>query len=370
MPIISMNGFRPMQPHGGGHMKIESTQVQLGSSRVYEKKQSVSESLQAWVGERPAENTPPIQIDISKEALSLLWEPEDTITISKTEPVDEEEDVLSADDKLKLHLLESFLSAMTGKRVKLRVPHMNLKNTESGNYNKSGHPVSSAAQPSGNAGWGIIYDRRESLREYEHTDFQAKGTVTTADGREIKFAVDMHMERTYTEESSFSLRAGDALKDPLVINYGGAAAGLSNEKFSFDLDMNGTPDQISLLKSGSGFLALDNNANGKIDDGSELFGPKTDSGFGELREYDSDENAWIDENDPIFNKLRIWMKDDSGNDKLMALGEVGIGAIYLGHVSTEFTLRQLDVQGRIRDTGVFLKEDGQVGTVQELDLKI
>ncbi len=351
-------------------MKIENTQVQLGSSRVYEKKQSISENFQAWVGERPVENSSPIQIDISKEALSLLWEPEETATVSNTEPIDEEEDLLSADDKLKLHLLESFLSAMTGKRVKLRVPHMNLKNTESGNYNKSSHSVAASAQSSGNSGWGMIYDRRESLHEYEHTDFQANGAVTTADGREINFQVNMHMERTYTEESSFSLRAGDALKDPLVINYEGTAAGLSSQKFSFDLDMNGTADQISLLKSGSGFLALDSNDNGKIDDGSELFGPKTDSGFGELKEYDSDENAWIDENDPIFNKLRIWMKDDSGNDKLMALGEVGVGAIYLGHVSTEFTLRQLEVQGRIRDSGIFLKESGQVGTVQELDLKI
>lgn len=351
-------------------MKIESAQVQLGSSRVYEKKESVSENLQVWVGERPAENNSPIRIDISKEALSLLGDPPETAMVSSTDSVDEEEDLLSADDKLKLHLLETFLSALTGRKVKLRIPQMNMKNHEAMNYNRSGQVAQSTAQPSGNAGWGISYDRRESLREYEHTDFKARGSVTTADGRAIQFDVNMHMERSYAEESSVSIRAGDALKDPLVINFAGNSADLSTQKFSFDLDMNGTADQISLLKSGSGFLALDSNNNGKIDDGGELFGPKTDSGFGELRGYDSDGNAWIDENDPIFNKLRIWMKDDSGNDKLMALGEVGVGAIYLGHVSTEFTLRQLEVQGRIKESGVFLKENGQVGTVQELDLKI
>ncbi len=351
-------------------MKIESSQIQLGSSRVYEKKQSVSENLQAWVGERPTENNPPIRIDISKEALALLGEPAENAAVSETQAVEEEEDLLSADDKLKLRLLEYFLSAFTGKKVKLRVPHMNLKNPDAINYTKAGKPASTQAQGPISAGWGISYDRHESLREYEHTDFNAKGVVTTADGREIKFKVDMHMERTYAEESHISLRAGDALKDPLVINFDGNIAGLSDQTFSFDLDMNGTPDQISLLKSGSGFLALDSNENGRVDDGSELFGPKTDSGFGELREHDTDGNAWIDENDPIFNKLRIWMKDDGGNDKLMALGEVGIGAIYLGHVSTEFTLRQLEVQGQIRESGVFLKESGQVGTVQELDLKI
>lgn len=351
-------------------MKIENTQVQLGSSRVYEKKESISESLQAWVGERPANNNSPIRIDISEEALSLLGDPAETVSVSSTDAVDDEKDLLSADDKLKLHLLETFLSALTGRKVTLHVPYMNLKTQDAFNYNRSRQIPLVSASAAGRVGWGISYDRRESLREYEHTDFQAKGAVTTADGREIKFDVNMHMERSYAEESSFSLRAGDALKDPLVINFDGNAAGLSDQKFSFDLDMNGTPDQISLLKSGSGFLALDSNNNGKIDDGSELFGPKTDSGFGELRGYDSDGNAWIDENDPIFNKLRIWMKDDSGNDKLMALGEAGVGAIYLGHVSTEFTLRQLDIQGRIKESGVFLKENGQVGTVQELDLKI
>ena len=38
-----------------------------------------------------------------------------------------------------------------------------------------------------------------------------------------------------------------------------------------------------------------------------------------------DGNGWIDEKDEIFNRLRIWTKDESGNDKLVALGVAGIG---------------------------------------------
>jgi len=354
-------------------MKIESSQIQLGSSRVYEKNQTVTESLQAWLGERPQGQNAPVQIDISKEALEMLGTPTDNTHVAGADKVDEEDDLLSADDKLKIKLLEQFLSALTGKRVKLHVPHMNLKNHDAAGYTRSGQLLNRqgpANFQSINAGWGIIYDRQESKREYEHTDFSAKGVVTTADGREIKLKVDMHLERSYAEDSRVSFRAGDALKDPLVLNFGGNAAGLSTKTFAFDLDQDGTADQISLLKSGSGFLALDSNNNGRIDDGGELFGPETDSGFGELNAHDSDGNGWIDENDPIFDKLRIWQKDDNGNDKLLALGEAGVGAIYLGHVSTEFTLRQLDVQGKIRDSGIFLKENGEVGTVQEIDLKI
>ena len=55
-----------------------------------------------------------------------------------------------------------------------------------------------------------------------------------------------------------------------------------------------------MLGKGSGFLALDKDGNGKIDDGNELFGTKSSDGFGDLREYDSDGSGWIDENDEIL----------------------------------------------------------------------
>lgn len=56
---------------------------------------------------------------------------------------------------------------------------------------------------------------------------------------------------------------------------------------------------------GSGFLALDRNQNGVVDDGSELFGTQSGDGFAHLALYDQDSNGWIDANDPVFDKLRI-----------------------------------------------------------------
>ena len=53
--------------------------------------------------------------------------------------------------------------------------------------------------------------------------------------------------------------------------------------------------------------------------------------------YDKDENGWIDEADEIFQKLRIWTKDENGNDKLLTLSEAGVGAIYLGYENTDFS---------------------------------
>jgi len=64
-----------------------------------------------------------------------------------------------------------------------------------------------------------------------------------------------------------------------------------------DLDANGVTEKISFVGSGGGFLALDKNSDGVVNDGRELFGAATGQGFKELAEYDSDNNNWINEND-------------------------------------------------------------------------
>jgi hypothetical protein len=44
---------------------------------------------------------------------------------------------------------------------------------------------------------------------------------------------------------------------------------------------------------------------GRVNDGRELFGPRTGDGFAELAAYDDDGNNWIDENDGIHDNLSI-----------------------------------------------------------------
>ena len=123
------------------------------------------------------------------------------------------------------------------------------------------------------------------------------------------------------------------------------------------------------LGQACGFLAYDKNGDGIINDGNELFGAKSGDGFKDLSVYDADGNGWIDEADPIFDRLKIWSKDASGKDQLVGLGVRGIGAIFLGHAPTEFSLKDLanETDGVIRSTGVFLREDGSAGTIQQVD---
>lgn len=97
-----------------------------------------------------------------------------------------------------------------------------------------------------------------------------------------------------------------------------------DQTFFFDIDCDGVEDEISKLISGSGFLALDQNGDGIINDGSELFGTQSGNGFADLAKFDSDGNGFIDENDEIFDRLKIWCMDENGQPHLYSLKEKGV----------------------------------------------
>ena len=208
--------------------------------------------------------------------------------------------------------------------------------------------------------------------ETEQTQFSTVGTVKTADGREINFNLGLSMSRRFTEYAQMtSVGEFVQMTDPLVINLDTNMTMLSDQKFEFDLDCDGVKDTISQLNGGNGFLALDKNGDGVINDGSELFGTKSGDGFADLAQYDEDGNGWIDENDAIFEKLLVWAKDENGKDELYTLKEAGVGAMCLQRAETDFSLNSLkdnQTNGRIRSTGIFLYENGNVGTMQQLDL--
>jgi hypothetical protein len=184
------------------------------------------------------------------------------------------------------------------------------------------------------------------------------------------------MTRYYREESSVSLRAGDAVrKDPLVVNFGGTAAQLASQpgqRFRFDLDSDGQQELLPLFASGSGYLALDRNHNGLIDAAEELFGPATDNGFGELALLDLDRNGWIDEGDEAFEKLQVWSPATEGKGDLRSLADLGIGALGVHHLATPHALRGANNEdlGQLRASGLYLSNEGKPGTLQEIDLTV
>ncbi|MCR4716034.1 MAG: hypothetical protein K5656_02540 [Lachnospiraceae bacterium] len=210
--------------------------------------------------------------------------------------------------------------------------------------------------------------------ESESTSFSTTGNVKTADGREINFDLGINMTRSFSETYSYekTTMTEAFLKDPLVINTKGGPASLEDKTFTFDIDSDGELDNISILSEYCGYLALDKNEDGIINDGSELFGAKTGNGFLELAVFDMDNNGWIDENDEVFDKLKIWSKDADGVDHLVGIGVAGIGAICLANAKTNFSIKndENETLGVIRSTGIALNEDGTTATIQQLDLAV
>ena len=204
------------------------------------------------------------------------------------------------------------------------------------------------------------------LFESEQVRYSAGGTVRTESGEQIDFGVSLNMNRTVSEKLNFKSIEEKQFYDPLVINYSGDISKLTDEKFDFDIDLDGKADKISFAGKGSGFLALDKNDDGVINDGGELFGPQSGNGFRELRQYDGDGNGWLDENDDVYSKLRVWSKDAEGNDQLFTLKELDIGAVYLNETSTKFDLGE----GYMQSTSFFLKDRGGAGFISHIDLKV
>ena len=217
----------------------------------------------------------------------------------------------------------------------------------------------------------LQYSQETWQLETEDTSFSTVGCVRTSDGREINFNVEVGMSREFQQYYRDNLNmASFQMCDPLVINMDTDVAELSDQKFYFDIDADGEQDEVSMLGSGSGYLALDRNGDGVINDGSELFGTESGNGFADLARYDEDGNGWIDEADAIWSKLKIWCKDENGQDILYRLADKGVGAICLQSAATDFTMKAADgsTKGAVRSTGVFLYENGNVGTMQHVDV--
>lgn len=353
-------------------MKISSSALQLEASNQKSQHHEVTESLRSWVGnQRP---------DFEKSGRAVAIQPSANVDISSdaraaqsSEANAIKDGIDAAENDPMLRLIRAMISMLTGREVDVfDTSELKVDNPAPAVADPNQSAVAQRApQP---AGFGVEYDYSERYSESEQTNFDATGVIRTEDGKEIKFNLSLSMTRSYSEESSTSIRLGDARqkKDPLVINFGGNSAQLTSQRFKFDIDADGQADEINFVSGGSGFLALDRNGDGKINDGSELFGAKSGDGFAELAALDTDNNGWIDENDDAYGKLSVWTKDANGKDQLMTLKQANVGAISLSRVATPFEVKtpQNAQLGEIRSTGVYLRENGTAGTVQQVDLTV
>lgn len=353
-------------------MKIDSASILLSSQHSLVEQHTRQESLRMWTGDRrPAArpewaSAPP---RIQRDTVSISPE---SRAAQKADPAGDAQEAIENDPRMQMII--SMVEALTGKKIRL-LSMKDLRDSHAPPPEVSHAPPQSLPATQSDAGFGLEYDLHETRYEAEETRFSAQGVVTTSDGREIAFSLQLSMSREYREQTDVSIRLGDAVqqtKDPLVLNFNGSTAQLESAKFSFDLDSDGQAENISFVAPGSGFLVFDKNQDGLANDGSELFGANSGDGFAELAAHDLDGNRWIDENDAVFSQLKVWTRDGDGKDQLVTLADSGVGALYLGKVETEFSLKNAEQQldGQVRASGVYLNENGTAGSIQQIDLAV
>lgn len=355
-------------------MKIVDANISLASKHYSAKERLTQESIKFWMEFQPrleTGRTNPVKIRRTATSWEQFFsELQKLLEKYRIEAASTEENEISIKDidKIKLKIIERFINILTGKKLRFNVfrrpcsPVLLILNNRF-------EPITQS--PSFRPAFQVAYSRREANLESEKLLFTATGSIKTADGREIDFNTEMFVSRELAILSNISNEAGKLI-DPLVINFNGPAAGITETKFSFDLDADGEMEWIPFVSEGSGLLALDLNGDNIINDGSELFGAVTGNGFEELSRYDQDGNGWIDEGDEIFSRLLIWTKNSDGQDSLLALGQKGVGAIYLGNVDARFGIMNQENQllGQYQKAGIYLNEDGTVGTVQQVDFVV
>lgn len=154
-------------------------------------------------------------------------------------------------------------------------------------------------------------------------------------------------------------------RDPLAIDFGAAGIELTTLENGvyFDLDNNGFAEKTAWIGAEDGFLVLDVNQNGIIDNGSELFGDqfimsngqKSSFGFEALADFDENEDGNIDENDSVFSSLLVWVDENqngiSESEELYALENLNIVSISLDYTESNI----LDTE-----TGTLMAESSEV----------
>lgn len=160
--------------------------------------------------------------------------------------------------------------------------------------------------------------------------------------------VNVYIDEIKKEHTNYtSAEKAAPQRDPLIIDLGEEGIKLTDVENGvyFDLDNNGFAEKTAWIGTEDGFLALDINGNGIIDNGGELFGDQfvmhdgniSETGFEALSSLDENYDGIIDENDAVFEKLCVWIDSNhNGNtdeNELKTLTESGIVSIDLNYVS-------------------------------------
>jgi hypothetical protein len=202
-------------------------------------------------------------------------------------------------------------------------------------------------------------------------EFSSRTEINTAaDGTEVSLQ-KVESARISISFTSVSLSASSQNRkaDPIVLDLDGngiKATGIQDGKL-FDINADGKMDLTSFILGKDGLLALDRNRNGKIDNGSELFGDQHGAlnGFEELRKLDKNEDGVVDAGDSGFADLGVLMIKQGHPDEmqLTSLAQAGVAALRLAYQNTD---EAVNPDATIAQKGTFIRANGTEGLAADL----
>ena len=170
-------------------------------------------------------------------------------------------------------------------------------------------------------------------------------------------------------------------RDPLALDLDGdgleTVGATGTSVVLFDHDGDGIKTGTGWVKADDGLLVLDRNANGSIDNGSELFGidtvlsngQKAANGFAALADLDANHDGVFNASDTAYTQVRLWqdLNQDglSQATELKTLAALGITGINLNATAANQAL----AGGNVLDLkATFTRSDGSTGTAGALNL--
>lgn len=165
-------------------------------------------------------------------------------------------------------------------------------------------------------------------------------------------------------------------KDPIVLDLDGNGAESAHIKNGahFDYSGDGFAELTGWINEKDGFLVIDRNGDGKINDGKELFGDQTilksgkkaSDGFEALVELDSNNDGKLDSSDKDYSLLKVWCDEDGDGrtlpQEIHTLDELGIKSISLQSNTTSVRDAQGNTQTRV---STFERSNGAVNQIFE-----
>ncbi|WP_160473530.1 calcium-binding protein [Cupriavidus sp. SW-Y-13] len=151
----------------------------------------------------------------------------------------------------------------------------------------------------------------------------------------------------------------------------------------FDHDGNRFAERSGWVGKDDGLLVWDRNANGAIDDGSELFGnysglsngQKAANGFRALADLDGNKDGKINASDADFANLRVWRDGNSDgvvqDGELLTLTEAGVKSLNVGYRESGSGAGGMDANGNDhRQVGSYERTDGTDSTMSDVWFKV